>query len=51
MLELLLIAQIATDNHYCYMETAQGQTVNLNALCGVSNSPNRESSQGGSPMS
>lgn len=36
MLELLLIAQIATGDHYCYMETATGQVVNLNALCGVS---------------
>jgi len=45
MLELLLIAQIATDNHYCYMETAQGQTVNLNALCGVARQQDAETAR------
>lgn len=35
MLELLLIAQIATGDHYCFMETPTGAVVNLAALCGV----------------
>lgn len=39
MLELLLIAQIATGDHYCFMETPMGQIVNLAALCGVGRGP------------
>ena len=39
MLELLLIAQIATGDHYCFMETPTGQIVNLGAMCGVGRGP------------
>jgi hypothetical protein len=35
MIELLLIAQIATGDHYCYMETPTGAVVNLAEMCGV----------------
>jgi hypothetical protein len=35
MLELLLIAQIATGDHYCFMETPTGAVVSLAELCGV----------------
>ena len=35
MLELLLIAQISTGDHYCFMETPTGAVVNLAAMCGV----------------
>lgn len=46
MIELLLIAQIATGDHYCYMETPTGAVVNLAALCGVGNTSVHPSSQG-----
>jgi hypothetical protein len=46
MLELLLIAQIATGDHYCFMETPTGAVVNLAALCGVSTAPSQPSTQG-----
>ena len=46
MLELLLIAQIVTGDHYCYMETPTGAVVNLAALCGVGNASAQPSSQG-----
>lgn len=46
MLELLLIAQIATGDHYCFMETPTGAVVNLAAMCGVGNAPTQPSSQG-----
>jgi hypothetical protein len=39
MFELLLIAQIATGDHYCFMETPTGTVVNLNAMCGVGRRP------------
>ena len=35
MIELLLIAQIATGDHYCYIETPTGAVVNLAEMCGV----------------
>lgn len=35
MLELLLIAQIATGDYYCFMETPSGDVINLSSMCGV----------------
>ena len=35
MLELLLIAQISTGDHYCFMETPTGAVINLDSMCGV----------------